>query len=347
MHVLVTGASGNIGTALLRALRGRRVTGLAERPPAPDPPYDVTWVAADLADPYWSAERLAELVGGVDAVVHLAWAIQPSHHRDLIREINVGSATRVAQACAMTGVHLVVVSSVGAYQPAPDHAPRDETWPVGELVTSSYSVDKVAVERMLDRVQRAHPDLRVTRVRPQLVFQRAAASGIERYFLGPAAPAAVLRRQLPVLPWPSGVRLQAVHADDLATALVAVLDSGATGPFNIAAPDVLGPQDVADQLSGGRWVAVPHAAVRRAVALAWQARAAALEPGWLDLAAGVPVLDAGRARRELGWRPPRTTRESFAELVAGLADGAGGTSAALRPRAASARSVVGGQIAER
>ena len=76
MRVLVTGASGNIGTALLAALRAAQpaweVSALCRRPPTATPPYDVAeWHSLDLLDPR-APEVLPRLLDGADAVVHLA-----------------------------------------------------------------------------------------------------------------------------------------------------------------------------------------------------------------------------------------------------------------------------------
>ena len=68
---------------------------------------------------------------------------------------------------------------------------------------------------MLDGVDPAR--LAVLRFRPGIVLQPEAAAEIARFFLGPLVPTSLLRPSLvPVLPWPRGLRIQIVHADDLA-----------------------------------------------------------------------------------------------------------------------------------
>lgn len=355
MRVTVVGASGNLGTGLLRRLRadGHAVVGVARRVPTTTPPapYDVVgrWESVDVGssgpdEPV--VARLADAMRGSDAVVHLAWQIQPSHDRERLRRTNVDGTRRVALAAARAGVpSLVAVSSVGVYSPAYDDAPRDEDWPTGGVATSSYSVDKVAEEAVLDEVEGAYPDLAVARVRPALVFQRAAASGIERYFLGAVVPGGLVARGLPVLPWPAGVRVQAVHADDVASGLVAAV--GRRGAFNLAAPDVLDAHAVADVLGARAVVPVPVHVVRSAVTAAWRVRGLHLSPGWVDLAASVPVLDTTRARTELGWEPRHSSRAALEELLGGLVDGAGTASPPMRPRARARRSLLGGQASDR
>ncbi|WP_454049495.1 NAD-dependent epimerase/dehydratase family protein [Cellulomonas sp. Marseille-Q8402] len=343
MRVVVVGASGNVGTALLRRLRqDPTVTSLAgvvrRTPQGPPPaPYDTTeWTAVDIGERGPDGpvvERLRRAFGGADAVVNLAWLIQPSHDRDQLRRVNVDGARRVLAAAVEARVpHLVVVSSVGAYSPSYTDEPRDETWDTGGVRSSQYSVDKVAVERLLDEAEVRHPSLRIARVRPALVFQHAAGHEIKRYFLGPFVPARLLDGRLPVLPWPAGVRVQAVHADDLAEALRETIVRQAEGPYNIAGPGLIRAADVADVLSRGKWREVPHAPVRAALTAAWFARLAPIGPGWFDLGASVPVLDTGRAERELAFRPRHTGVQAMRQLLAGVVRGAGTASPPMRPR---------------
>lgn len=353
MRIVVVGGSGNVGSALLAVLRedaDASVVAVARRTPStrPPEPYDrAHWEPVDLAVPGPDepvVERLAGVFAGADAVVHLAWALQPTHRRDVLRRTNVDGTRRVVAAVARARVpHLVVASSVGAYSPVDDDVPRAESWRTDGVRSSAYSVDKVAVERLLDEAEQRATGLLVARVRPALIFQGRAGSAIERYFLGPLAPAAVLRHPLPLLPWPRGVRVQAVHAHDVARLYREILVRGAAGAFNVAAADVLRAQDVADVVAEGRWAPVPVSAVRGAVAAAWHARAVAVSPGWVDLARGVPLLDTTRAAAELGWSPRWSGQAALAELVEGMARGRGTASPVLRPRRRARRSVVGGQ----
>jgi UDP-glucose 4-epimerase len=46
------------------------------------------------------------------------------------------------------------------------------------------------------------------------------------------------------------------------------------------------------------------------------------EPGWLDMALKVPLLDCSRARSELGWIPQLDAVATLAELIDGIGNGA-------------------------
>jgi nucleoside-diphosphate-sugar epimerase len=193
-------------------------------------------------------------------------------------------------------------------------------------------VDKVAQERVLDEVAAAHPDLVVSRVRPALIFQDDAGAEITRYFLGPLVPTALLRAgRLPVLPLPTGLRLQVVHADDVAQAISRILETRLPGPVNLAAPDILGAQEITDPL-GGRPGRLPSPFLLRVTDALWAAHLWPLDAGWLRMAAEVPLIDSGRARRELGWQPEHSGADAWRELVEAMAQGLGGETPATRPR---------------
>jgi nucleoside-diphosphate-sugar epimerase len=332
MRVVVTGASGNVGTSLLRALEGEAavtsVLGLARR--LPEMRFAKTaWAAADVA-----SDDLAGHFRGADVVVHLAWLIQPSHDPFAMWRTNVVGTERVLAAASAAGVGaLVCASSVGAYSPGPKDRQVDEAWPTHGVTTSSYSRDKAYQERLLDLFERDQPQVRVVRLRPALTFKREAASEIRRLFLGPLVPGSLARPDaIPVVPRVKRLRTQAVHADDVGQAYRLAVVGDARGPFNLAADPVLD----ADALAGllhARPVRVPAGLLKAGAAATWRLHLQPVSPGWLDLALRSPLLDAGRAAAELGWRPRRSAIEAVEELLAGLREGAGADTPPLDPQA--------------
>ena len=323
MRVVVTGATGNVGTSLVADLaadeRVTEIVGLARRRPALHSPR-TTWVEADVR-----TAPLTELFRGADAVVHLAWLIQPSRDQATVEAVNVGGSRRVFEAAAEAGAGaLVYASSVGAYSPGPGDRLVDESWPTEGTPTSFYSRHKAATERALDEVEAANPGLRVVRLRPALIFKRDAASGIRRLFAGPLLPSPLLRPSLlPLLPLPAGLRVQAVHSADVGEAYrLAATDERARGAYNVAADPVLDAATLARALDA-RPVRVPVRAVRAAAALSWRLRLQPTPPGWLDMGMAVPLLDSGRIRRELGWAPRHSADAALLELLDGMRESAG------------------------
>jgi nucleoside-diphosphate-sugar epimerase len=329
MRIVVTGATGNVGTAVLRALtadeRVQEIVGIARRLPGWNNPR-TRWVSADVA-----ADPLVPHFEGADAVVHLAWLIQPSRDLAELERVNVEGSRRVFDAAAAAGAGaLVHASSVGAYSPGPKDRRVGESWPTGGIETSFYSRHKAAAERLLDAVEARHPELRVVRLRPGLIFQRTAAQEIRRLFAGPLLPSPLVHpRLLPLLPVTDRLVLQVVHADDVGQAYrLAATDPEARGAYNIAAEPLLGPRELGDLL-GARPVRVPARALRAAAEATWRAHLQPTPPGWLDMGLGVPAMDIGRARAELGWAPAHGAGETLLELLDGLRRRDGGATPPL------------------
>jgi UDP-glucose 4-epimerase len=77
---------------------------------------------------------------------------------------------------------------------------------------------------------------------------------------------------------------------------------------------------------------VPSEVLRPLTWAAWQARVEQVDPGWLDMAFALPLLDAGRARRELGWEPATDADDVLREVLDGMRHRASGGTPVLRPR---------------
>jgi nucleoside-diphosphate-sugar epimerase len=334
LRIVVTGASGNVGSALLRRLvssGAHDVVGVARRPPTNGYPFGgVEWVAVDLASRA-SADTLPGTFTSADAVVHLAWGFQPSHDVAYLEALGVGGTGRVLEAVAAASVpHIVHMSSVGAYSPKRDNTPVDESWPTNGVPTSPYSRHKSAAERLLDDFERRHPGTAVTRIRPGIVGQRSAGSSLLRYGIPAAVPAALIGR-LPLLPLDRRLVIPMVHADDVADAIERVLDTGAPGAFNLSADPPVTASDIASVLDS-RLVHVPAPAVRSAMSVAWHARLQQVDPGWLDLGYAVPLMDTARARQVLSWTPRVDAISVLAEIVEGMRQHSSDRTAVLGPR---------------
>ena len=331
MRVVVAGATGNVGTSVLRALAGDdrvdSVLGVARRMPRLSMPK-TEWAVADVA-----RDDLVRHFRGADAVVHLAWLIQPSRDAHALRRTNVYGSGRVFKAVVEAGVpSLVYASSIGAYSPGPKDRAVDESFPTEGIPTSFYARHKAEVERMLDRFEREHPSVRAVRLRPGLIFKREAASGIRRLFAGPLLPGSLVRPEaIPIVPDIERLRFQAVHSLDVGDAYRRAILSDARGAFNVAAEPVLDPAELG-RLLGARPVRVSPRLLRAAAAATWTLRLQPTPPGWLDMALAVPIMDTSRVRRELGWTPRRSSGEALLDLMAGLRDAAGADTPPLAPR---------------
>ncbi|MFF7604491.1 NAD-dependent epimerase/dehydratase family protein [Streptomyces parvulus] len=333
-RIVVTGATGNVGTSVVKLLSEDpevgSVLGLARRIPGWTPER-TEWAAVDLAS---DRADLDAHFAGADAVVHLAWAFQPTHDPATTWRTNVLGSIRVFEAVAAAGVPaLVHASSVGAYSPGPKDRAVDESWPTHGWPDAAYCREKAYLERTLDIFERDHPGIRVVRMRPAFLFKRESASEQRRIFGGRFLPGPAARPgALPFLPDVPGLRVQALHTDDAAHAYrLAVRSEDARGPYNLAAEPVVDAEVLAEMF-GARPVRLPRTAARSAIAAAWGLRLLPASPHLFDAVLRLPLMDCTRARVELGWRATRSATEVLEEFLGGLREGAGADTAPMRGR---------------
>jgi nucleoside-diphosphate-sugar epimerase len=175
--------------------------------------------------------------------------------------------------------------------------------------------------------------VRTVRLRPALTFKRDAATGIRRLFIGPLLPNRLVRPGLlPVLPYPRGLRTQAVHSLDVGQAYRLAAVRPVRGAFNIAADPVLDARAIASVV-GARPLELSHALVRGAAWGSWKLRLQPTSPGWLDMGMDSPIMQTTRAREQLGWRPSMSATQALGELLASVREGAGLQTPPLDPAA--------------
>jgi NAD+ dependent glucose-6-phosphate dehydrogenase len=168
--VLLTGAEGRVGQAILSELSGEYEWRLLDR----DPPTRETrheFVVADITD----EEAVREAMAGVGAVIHLAGDPRPEAPWNSVLENNIDGTRNVLEAAVKTGVEKVAFASsnhaVGAYETderTPDlYRPHDDYRLDGtELPRPSnlYGVSKATGE-VLGRYYHDEHDLSVVCVR--------------------------------------------------------------------------------------------------------------------------------------------------------------------------------------
>ena len=337
MRVVITGATGNIGTSVIERLAEEdavtEIVGVARRRPTEWSPPKTRWVSADVA-----TDDLSEAVRGADALIHLAWIFQPTHRPLATWKNNVLGSIRVFEAAASAGVRaLIHASSIAAYSGRRGDGRVTEDWPTHSLPTAAYGREKAYLERVLDTIERDHRELRVVRMRTAFIFQRSSAEEQRRIFLGPLVPTSQLRPgMVPLVPDMPGLQLQALHASDAAEAYRLALVNDVRGAFNIAAEPVLDAAALAELL-GARIVKIPAWAPRAALSAAWRLRAVPVPPELFDLALLMPVLDTTRARTELGWEPKIDALDAVREVLEGMQEGAGGVTPPLAGNAGGPR----------
>ncbi len=147
---------------------------------------------------------------------------------------------------------------------------------------------------------------------------RCPATEIRRLFAGPFLPRWLVPPSLiPIVPDVPRLRFQAVHSLDVGDAYRRALVSDTRGAFNLAADPVIGSLELAEVLHARR-LPLPASVLRGGAAATYRLRLQPSEPGWVDMALGTPLIDAARARSELGWDPARSSTAALRELIEGI-----------------------------
>lgn len=324
LTVAVTGPTGDIGRATLRALEDSpavaTVIGMARRPfdPAEHGLSKVEYRRGDVLD----REAVASALAGADVVIHLAFIIfgDPGE----AQPINVEGSRNVFEAAVAGGAkRLIYTSSVAAYGFHEDN-PQPLTEDVAPRGSDGfyYSAHKAELESLLDEIV-ADADIDAYVFRPSIVAGPDAVTLIETIVASlPIYGQLPLARKVlgeipflaPVLPDP-GVAFQLVHHDDVAGALVAAAEGrGAPGRYNLAGPGSMSVRDLARAL--GWWsVPLPGGVVGTLDEALERVPGLPGEFAWLT-AFRVPVLmDCTRAREQLGWEPQHETEETLSATV--------------------------------
>jgi len=322
VHIVITGATGNVGTSVIESLAKEAavtsVVGLARRLPTWRAPK-VHWAQVDIAQ-----DDLGAHLRGADALIHLAWLFQPTHDPVITWRSNVEGSIRVFRAAAEAGVRTIVyASSVGAYSPGPQDRPVNESWPTHGWPNAGYTREKAYLERVLDTFEREHPDTRVVRMRPGFIFKRESAAEQRRLFAGPLLPNGLARPGLiPVVPDLPGLRFQALHSADAGQAYRLAITRDVRGAFNLAADPVIDAAQLA-KLLNARTFRVPTAPLRAALATAWHLHLIPASPHLFDAVLRLPIMDVTRARTELGWSPRHSALDAIQAFLDGLREDAG------------------------
>jgi UDP-glucose 4-epimerase len=307
--------------AFERARSIRRIVGMARRP---FDPADLGWKKTEYRQgDVQDRKSVREAVKGADVVVHLAFAILDAGERT--RGINVDGSRIVFEEAVKSGAERICyASSVAAYGFHDDNPDwLDEDIPARGTPAHFYSQQKSEVEQVLSQVL-LRTDRTVAYVfRPCVVAGPRAQTMLEEipyYRLSERLPGPVanLLASMPVLkpviPDP-GLHFQLVHEDDVASAFVAgVRGRGSPGPYNLAGKGTLTMSDVAGALG---WYSIPVPGI----AVDATAEVVARMPGmpeiasWIQSARKPVLMKTDRARKELGWRPKHTARETLRQVV--------------------------------
>lgn len=305
-RVLITGATGFVGTALCALLEQRGVAyRRALRAGAGARPDDIE--VGDIGPgTQWRAA-----LEGVSSIVHLAARTHVMRESaadplTVYREINVEGTRRLAEAAAAAGVRrFVFLSSIKV------NGERTGLLPFGEAdeprPEDAYGITKLEAEQVLKRIA-AESDMGVTILRPPLVY----GPGVKGNFL---ALMGAVRKGVPLPLGSVDNRRSLVYVGNLVSAIAACVNSdrAAGQTFLVSDGNDLSTPELIRRLATGlgtraRLYRFPTSLLRVAGTLLGRRAQVARLTDSLQ-------VDSVRIRQMLGWTPPFTVEEGLADTA--------------------------------
>ncbi|MFD3744149.1 NAD-dependent epimerase/dehydratase family protein [Nocardia sp. NPDC058633] len=315
MKVAVTGAAGYLGTNLIPLLveRGHEVVAIDRVAPATADPA-VTWVDGDVLGPVSMRAALA----GTEVVYHLVALITLADRNDLAWQVNTEGVRVTAEAALESGVRRFVhTSSIHAFDQyrsgghIDENSSRSDDPGLPVYDRSKWSGElalRPVIERGLDAVI----------VNPTGVF--GPVDHPERLSRLNSTVVQAMRGRIPVM---IGGGFDLVDVRDVAHGLILAGEKGRTGENYLLGGEMTTMMDFCRMAAARTGAKGPRFAIP---AKALGALLPVIEPigkrfgsdilskAALGAVISAPVVDHGKAERELGYRP-RPTVESVNDLV--------------------------------
>ena len=327
LTVAVTGPTGTFGFGLIPLLQGddrvRRIIGIARRPFDPD---EHGWTKMEYREgDVRDADALEDAFRDADVVVHLAFLITGNASRETIRAINVEGTLNTFRAAAAAGAdRFVYASSVAAYGFHPDNPiGMTEEWPVRPAARLFYAQEKAEIEELLGQEAEEHPELALYLLRPPIVLGPHAV-GAKQLLPGPLAPLGnaigerFTRLPVPVPALVPDLPLQFIHEADVGQALqLCAVGAGPPGAYNITADGSISAVEVAREL-GVVALPFPGGVVQRAARAVSTVPVPSFAPPmteWVEAVSHPAIMDASKAKTELGWSPEYSNIEALRDTL--------------------------------
>jgi UDP-glucose 4-epimerase len=238
-----------------------------------------------------------------DALVHLAFILDPVHDEHLMYDVDVNGTHNVLEAAAAAGTgQVLVTSSAVAYGAFPDNPePLTEEDPVRGVASFSYARDKTESDRICQLWALRHADRVMTIVRPCIVLGPSVDNYLVRIWTKTPFQADVGQLDR---------RIQFVHEDDLVEAIIGLLHGRHSGAFNVAGDGLMTLRECAE-LAGMPIRRMPRWLYRVLARITWALRLGESPPGQVEFALHPWVASNEKLKRTLDWTPRHTSREAF------------------------------------
>ena len=299
-RILITGAAGMVGRALLTELKDHEVFATDLQRPD-DLPDGVIYLRMDV-----TTGEPARVIGKVkpDVIVHLASIVTPPPKmgREAAYAVDVEGTRKVVNAAIANGVRRLVVTSSGAaygYH-ADNRVPLRESDPLRGNPEFPYSDHKRQVEELLAEARTLAPDLEQVVLRVGTVLGEGTENQITALFRKPRLLAVSGSESPFVFIW----------TRDLACILKRAATDGPAGIFNVAGDGALGVSDLAKTL-GKPVLRLPAWVLGAALAVARPLGVSRYGPEQVRFLQHRPVLDNSELKSEFGYTPEKTSAEVF------------------------------------
>jgi UDP-glucose 4-epimerase len=305
--ILVTGASGYVGSLLIKKLINHENGALHIIGTDIRPRYftkgknKFTFKPGDL-----TTGEVAELIGQYrpEVVIHLAAIVAPAPEmkRDLIFDVEVEGTRRLLEACIRYHVSKFITSSSGAaygyHHDNPDRLKEDDALRGNEEF--AYSWHKRLVEEILEDYRNSHPALKQVIFRISTVLGENTRNDITRLFH---------QKRITGLKG-TDTPFVIIWDEDLLECLVTAALTGVEGIYNIAGDGVITLREMAG-IIGKPFRALPAGLVRTALAIAKPLKLSRYGPEQVKFLQYRPVLDNRKLKEEFAYMPRKTSREAF------------------------------------
>lgn len=301
--VVITGISGNLGRTIARILhRDDRVIGI-DRRQFRGRPKDIVLHRLDIR-----RKKAGDIFRreNVKALVHMGIVHDPRLSPQEHYSFNVEGTQRILEYCVKYGVKKVVaLSSANVYGPDPSNSNfLTEDAPLRAAVRHGDIRDLVEVDMYIQSFFWRHPSIETCILRPV-------------HIVGPTvrnAPSNYLRLRRPWVMTGFDPIIQLIHQEDVARAVLTALQPGVKGIFNVTGPGEA-PLSRIHEILGRRPRSIPHLAARPLLQRLWSLHLASFPAPELDHLRYLCVVDGSRYRKETGFLPSMTLRETILSLA--------------------------------
>jgi UDP-glucose 4-epimerase len=305
LRIFISGISGYFAQGLIpQLLKDPNVESIVgiDKHPLPDALTHkrISFYALDSRDP-----SVIDLMKGCDVLYHLAFILLKRSGQPDVDAINIKGSKNIIDAAVANGIRQIIFTSsavaYGLHEGNPSSLTEESALrPNKDLY---YSRAKGEVERYLDEVEKAHPEIIISRLRPSTVIGPRAEEG----------RVAALIARTGYLVQGFDPQVQLTHEDDLTTALVLAQQKKLRGAYNVASdePKTLSELFAISQAkvrSFPYWIAFPM------MGLQWFFGRSLFAPEWIKLSL-YPIIVNTQKLKRAGWKAKYKTVDTFRAVL--------------------------------